>query len=592
MTPSTLPNVSTTSRSSTPDLSVPPRQIAVQRRRSTPAKVGSSSSPQIPSQPQATPKAPHRPDYLKWLSSDSYYGNTTGDAANVGGTRSGHATRLQGARAREFWEGSGFGGDENSPVSGREIEFTNDEIQILGEELCRHSPFESGVPTKPLDRVEETSQESVNQDMGRISDPGEVPSLRAPSPIPPRPSSAPSVGAPRGGTSKRHRTGANSLDPYAIKDVGYQDTTASSSTNPPTGNTAAGESGDTNEPPGDRIPSNIARPVSQLKPSITVSHFGNSEATSGPISALGSRTSDAEPSVEGGDSVDPTNPGLGNKPSVTGSSPTAETGKLLDSNQPKHSNSGPAGRVASEDSDLEASSVEAAVPSPPQKHGYSEMRAERPSLDTVERDNISFLENHPQPSLFAPKPLTSRYQPDPQASQFVFPPHATSTPRNKYEPDFVTRLRLAGNVRRVSMNTPPSASTRSISGTEILADSPKFSSLGSGFDFPTQPLRYSDWEPDGVSLEFSPILPIDKPRNNGHEPPPNSTNVTPIPNKFGGRPPEGKGRARSRSDPADTAAGLVRERRLFTPTRLNMKTPEDDWYVLLSFPSFLYGNEY
>jgi hypothetical protein len=142
------------------------------------------------------------------------------------------------------------------------------------------------------------------------------------------------------------------------------------------------------------------------------------------------------------------------------------------------------------------------------------------------------------------------------------------------------------------MNTPPSASTRSISGTDVLADSPKFSSLGSGFDFPTEPLRYSNWEPEGVSLEFSPILPIDKPRKNGHEPPPNSTNVTPTPSKFGGiGPTEGKGRARSRSDPADTTTGLVPGRQLFSPTRLNRKVFGDDRYVLLP-STVLRGNEY
>jgi len=161
---------------------------------------------------------------------------------------------------------------------------------------------------------------------------------------------------------------------------------------------------------------------------------------------------------------------------------------------------------------------------------------------------------------------------------------ATSTPRNKYEPDYVTKLKQSGNVRRVSMNTPPSASPKSISATEVLAHSPRFSSLGSGFDFPTEPLRLSNWDSSDASLEFSPILPIDKSsRSNGDEPPPNTANLTPSPHVVDGAVlKDGKGRARSRSVPVASAKGNAREKRLFDPGRLGGDVPEEARYVSFS----------
>ncbi|PUU77711.1 hypothetical protein B9Z19DRAFT_1085708 [Tuber borchii] len=140
---------------------------------------------------------------------------------------------------------------------------------------------------------------------------------------------------------------------------------------------------------------------------------------------------------------------------------------------------------------------------------------------------------------------------------------ATSTPRNKYEPDYLTKLKQK--------------SPKSISATEVLAHSPRFSSLGSGFDFPTKPLRLSNWDSSDASLEFSPILPIDRsPRSSGDEPPQNTANLTPSPHVLDGVV------NRSRSVPIDSAKGNAREKRLFDPGRLGGNVPEEARYVSFS----------
>ena len=109
------------------------------------------------------------------------------------------------------------------------------------------------------------------------------------------------------------------------------------------------------------------------------------------------------------------------------------------------------------------------------------------------------------------------------------------------------------------MNTPPSASPKSISATKVLAHGPRFSSLGSGFDCPIEPLGLSS----DSSLTFSPRLPIDKSSgSNGDEPPPITANLTHSPHVVD-VVKDDKGRVRSRSIPADSAKGNAREKRLF-----------------------------
>jgi len=161
---------------------------------------------------------------------------------------------------------------------------------------------------------------------------------------------------------------------------------------------------------------------------------------------------------------------------------------------------------------------------------------------------------------------------------------ATSTPRNLYEHDSVTKPKQSGNVRRVSMNTPPSASPKSISATEVLAQSPRFSSLGSGFNFPTEPLGLSYWDSSDASLAFSPRLPLDKSsRSDGDEPSPNTANLTPSPHVVDVVVVKGgKGRARNRSIPVGSAKWNAREKRLFDPGRIGGNIPEETQYASLS----------
>jgi len=98
---------------------------------------------------------------------------------------------------------------------------------------------------------------------------------------------------------------------------------------------------------------------------------------------------------------------------------------------------------------------------------------------------------------------------------------------------------------------PASISPKSISATEVLDHSPGFSSWGSGFDFYTELFRLSNWGSSDASLEFSPILPIDRSsRSRGDQPPPNAANLTHSPHVvYGVVVKDGKGRTRSRSVP-------------------------------------------
>ena len=134
------------------------------------------------------------------------------------------------------------------------------------------------------------------------------------------------------------------------------------------------------------------------------------------------------------------------------------------------------------------------------------------------------------------------------------------------------------------MNTAPSASRKSISATEVLAHSRRFSSLGSGFDFHTEPLGLSNWDSSHASLEFSPIFSIDRSsRSSGDEPPPNTANLTPSPHIVDGIVvTDDKGRARSRSAPVDSVKGNGREKRSFDPGRLGGNVPEETRYVSFS----------
>lgn len=167
---------------------------------------------------------------------------------------------------------------------------------------------------------------------------------------------------------------------------------------------------------------------------------------------------------------------------------------------------------------------------------------------------------------------------------------AQSTPKNYYGEYDIWAIKKSGKGRRVSMNTPPSTLERSLSGSEILNNPPEFSSLGSGFSFPSQPLRYQDWNPESVAREFTPPFPVEGVngvkrmglRLQGVDAPHNTP--TPAVGKGSGPPigwemgkgmKEGKGRARSKSDPLENKVVRSVEKGLFTPGRVEKKKKEE-----------------
>lgn len=163
---------------------------------------------------------------------------------------------------------------------------------------------------------------------------------------------------------------------------------------------------------------------------------------------------------------------------------------------------------------------------------------------------------------------------------------AQSTPKDYYGGYDIWAIKKSGRGRRVSMNTPPSTLGRSLSGSEILNNLPELSSLGSGFSFPSQPLRYEEWNPESVAREFTPPFPVEGVngirrmglRLQGVDAPHNTP--TPAIGKGSGPPAgwregkgvrEGKGRARSKSDPVENKVGGVMGKGLFTPGRVEKK---------------------
>ncbi|KAL7274132.1 hypothetical protein RUND412_002986 [Rhizina undulata] len=165
-------------------------------------------------------------------------------------------------------------------------------------------------------------------------------------------------------------------------------------------------------------------------------------------------------------------------------------------------------------------------------------------------------------SLFTPQRNTAVSESMGEYSQYFpysEPPLASSTPKGTLEPFDLVKFKKSSRARRVSMNTPPSHLSKETSVTEMLNRNPDLSPLSSGYDFPSQPLRYETWDPSSVPLEFSPVFPVEGTvkRRNGAAPPPNSTNVTPVAKGLGeGAIPddeikEARGRGRSTSDPVD-----------------------------------------
>lgn len=167
---------------------------------------------------------------------------------------------------------------------------------------------------------------------------------------------------------------------------------------------------------------------------------------------------------------------------------------------------------------------------------------------------------------------------------------AQSTPKDYYGGYNIWDIKKSGNGRRVSMNTPPSTLGRSLSGSEILNNPPELSSLGSGFSFPSQPLRYQEWNPESVAREFTPPFPVEGMngikrmglRLQGVDAPHNTP--TPAVGKGSGPPvgwkqgknmKDGKGRARSKSDPVENKVGGSVGKVLFTSSRVEKRAESD-----------------
>jgi len=226
------------------------------------------------------------------------------------------------------------------------------------------------------------------------------------------------------------------------------------------------------------------------------------------------------------------------------------------------------GKAVTQDSDPEALSIRLSRSSPPSLRPaeFYQTGGEDPFPERTARNISSFQADFSQSKIYSAALI------------------ATPTPRNKYEPDYLTKLNQIGNVLLVAVDTPPSASPKSVSATEVLAHNPRFSSLGSGFDFHTEPLRLSNWDSSDASLGFSPILPIDRSsRSMGDELPLNTANLTPSPHVVDGFVVrDRKGRARSGNVPVDSAKGYAREKRLFDLGRLGRNVPEETQYVSFS----------
>ncbi|CUS07034.1 unnamed protein product [Tuber aestivum] len=546
------------------------RRIGLRRARGSPDKIA-ASSPVPPSSEQGTPSPSQLLDYRQWLNSDEYC-----DDSIDGSDReecSARTARVRGSQADAFAGESGFvGGDEASFISGKDIEFTSDEIEILGEEFSRNSPFARRALLGPLRLPEEVVRENAEHDLSLVSSiPEELPASPDSSKFSDRPHESPAMESnestrldnPRPGTS----TGSSEKTEHSTEGSTESNTglTGIGPINPGYGGLSSGsdksaligpaESMDSSQSPGDHISKSVPDYTSQLNPPTTISLVVKGGSSSSTTQST-SNQSALRPPAQKENSSEPScsesavlGPG-----SMPRSTPVTNTGASQQVG-PSRDSSPSSGKAVIQDSDPEAPSIRLSRSSSPSlgPAEFCQTGGDDPFPETTARNISSFQADFSHSKIYSAALI------------------ATSTPRNRYEPDYVTKLKQGGNVRRVSMNTPPSASPKSISATEVLAHSPRFSSLGSGFDFPTEPLRLSNWDSPDASLEFSPILPIDRShRSNGDEPPPNTANLTPTPHVVGG-----KGRTRSRSVPVDSTKGNVQEKRLFDPGRLGENVPEE-----------------
>ena len=566
------------------------RRTSRRRAQGSPEKIAASPLAP-PSSEQGTPNTSQRLDYQQWLNSDECYDDSIDGNRHEQDECSTRAGRVRGSQTDMLGESGFVGGDEASFVSGKDIEFTSDEIEILGEEFSRNSPFARKALLRPLRLPGEVVHESAEHDLSLVSStPEELPSTPASSRVSNRSHESPAIGSnektrldnPHPGTSmesektehfgKSGSTGRSTGSDARLtgtEPINPGDDGLSSGSNKSALTRSTSSSRDTAQSPGDHISENVpgsapqSDPPAAIPPAVkgdsrnSITQYASNQSGLGlPVQKENSSELSRSESANLGPSTMPRS-----TPPVAGTKAPGQPGPS--------GGSGPSSEKAvAQDSDPEALSIRLSRSSSPSlgPAEFYQTGGDDPFPETTARNISSFQADFSQSKIYSAALI------------------ATSTPRNKYEPDYLTKLKQSGNVRRVSMNTPPSASPKSISATEVLAHSPRFSSLGSGFEFPTEPLRLSNWDSSDASLEFSPILPIDRScRSSGDEPPPNTANLTPSPHVVDGVVvKDGKGRARSRSVPVDSAKGNARENRLFDPGRLGGNVPEETRYVSFS----------
>jgi len=563
------------------------RRTSPRRARGSPEKI-TASPPAPPSSEQGTPNTSQRLGYQQWLNSDECCDDSIDGSPHGQDECSTRAGWIPGLQTDMLGESGFAGGDEASFVSGKDIEFTSDEIEILGEEFSKNSPFARKALLKPLRLPGEVVHESAEHDLSLVSStPEEPPST----PVSPRFSNISheslTIGSdektrldnPRPSTStesektehfeKSGSTGSDTgsdtrltgTEPINPGDDGLHSRSNRSALTRPT------KSGkDTAQSPGGHISEDAPGPVPLLNPLTAIPSAVKAGSSNSTTQSASGQSSLGLPAQKENSLEPPRSESANPGPStIPRSAPPVADTKTSEQLGPSRDSSPSSGKAVIQDSDPEAPSIRLSRSSSPSlgPAEFYQAGGDDPFPETTARNISSFQADFSQSKIYSAALI------------------ATSTPRNKYEPDYVTKLKQSGNVRRVSMNTPPSASPKSISATEVLAHSPRFSSLGSGFDFPTEPLRLSNWDSSDASLEFSPILPIDKSsRSNGDEPPPNTAILTPSPHVVDGVVvKDSKGRARSRSVPVDSAKGNAREKRLFDPGRLGGNVPEETWYV-------------
>ncbi|KAI5780774.1 hypothetical protein EDC01DRAFT_633044 [Geopyxis carbonaria] len=147
----------------------------------------------------------------------------------------------------------------------------------------------------------------------------------------------------------------------------------------------------------------------------------------------------------------------------------------------------------------------------------------------------------------------------------------SAIPEYPYSDFDLSRLKQSKSARRMSMNTPPSHSSKYTTVSEALAKNPPSVIDDSEYRFPLNLLSYPNWHHATVSPDFAQLL---SDHRMGTDAPPNSIRATPNPGNVNpGHLCElgCKHRLRSHSDPLNIRVEPLPtvQKMLFTPTRLS-----------------------